>query len=165
MAVVVGLLVLLGLLGFFYWEGQKNFPGKEALVKLATSADSMNGAELEVLKDVPMGSLGDWFYMRSFDAFQVPPELKPMPAVGSRTFRRGGHMVAQIAIDPHAALVYVFKGEDFGVTLPQGDDWRVFQAEGWAAAAKRTGNLHTMITFQGAEGEMRDFLNELQKKK
>jgi hypothetical protein len=73
--------------------------------------------------------------------------------------------VAQIAVDTHQSLLYVLKGDDFGVTLPSPDDWSIFPALGCVAAARQYDNSIVMLTFQGTEAEMQDFLATLKSDK
>lgn len=160
LAVGLGVAIIICVLVFFQWQARKNFPGREALVKIASAANGMSGAELEPVVN-SAGDLGDWFYMRGFEHFRVPAELRKAPAVGSRVFKMDGHPIAQIAIDPHQSLVYIFDGEDFGVTLPGGDEWTIFSADDWAAAVRQYGPSMAMIAFRGTEAEMRDFLSNL----
>lgn len=160
LAVVLGVLVLVGWIVFDTLKRKENFRGRERVEQLLGVTKRMSGAELEPVS-MKTWQLGDWFYMRGFDQFAVPPEVAQLPAVGSRVFRSGGHAVAQVAIDERNCLIYVFRADDFNVDLPDGDDWRLLNYEGWVAAIRRQGQTCTMIAFLGTRAEMRDFLENL----
>ena len=123
----------------------------------------MSGVELQPV-EMKTGVMGDWFYMRGFERFTLPPEVANLSAVGSRVFRYGGHPVAQVALDERNCLVYVFRATDFGVNLPEESGWRLLDNEGWVAAIRRQGETCTMITFRGSRSDMRDFLRSLNAK-
>lgn len=163
MAVWLGILVLIGLVVFVSLDRRENFEGRERVERLLGVTRNMSGVELQPV-DMKAGLLGDWFYMRGFERFAVPPEVETLTAVGSRVFRHSGHAVAQMAVDERNSLVYVFRATDFGVDLPDGGDWRLLDDEGWVAAIRRQGETCTMITFRGSRSEMRDFLRSLSAK-
>lgn len=162
LAVVLGVAVLLGLLVFFHIQNADKFPGSENLAKLALTPNNMSGFEMDPVAN-PANKLGDWFYMHGFEGFEVPPELHDAPAVGARVLKTDGRSVAQLAIDLHHSLVYVFRGDDFGVQLPENGEWKVFESQEWVAAARSNQGLCAMVTFRGSETEMRDFLKTLRK--
>ncbi len=161
-SVVLGVVVILGLLVFFHIENAQKFPGSEALAKLALTPNNMSGFEMDPVSK-PASGLGDWFYMRGFEGFQVPPELRTAPVVGARLFKNEGRMVAQVATEAHHSLVYVLRAEEFGVQLPENGAWRVFESQEWVAAARVYQGLCAMVTFRGSEAEMHDFLQTLPK--
>jgi hypothetical protein len=160
LAVMLGVLVLVGWMVFATLERRENFRGRERVERLLSVTRRMSGAELEPVS-MKTWQLGDWFYMRGVDQFAVPPEIAPLSAVGSRVFRSGGYTVAQVAIDERNCLLYVFRAQDFDVDLPDGGDWRLLEDEGWVAAIRRQGRTCTMLTFVGTRAEMRDFLEGL----
>jgi hypothetical protein len=155
----LGVAIIIAVLVFLYVQNAANFPGRENLVKIASTPNKMSGIELEPVAS-SAGELGDWFYMRGYEGYRLPAELRSLPAVGSRLFRPDGHPVAQVAVDTHQSLLYVLKGDDFGVTLPS-VDWTIFPAQGCVAAARQFDDAIAMITFQGTEAEMQDFLATL----
>lgn len=158
-AAFCGLAVIVGLLVLFELDRRAHFPGSDAVSRMVSSANAMNSLDLVPLaKQVKAGELGDWFYMRGFEAFQVAPPLDAAPAVGSRLFKQDGNSVAQVAVEWHDALLYIFRADVFGVELPSGGGWRYLQADDWQAAVRKEGNTCTVVAFRGDEKEMRDFL-------
>ncbi len=160
LSALAGILLMVGFLVFAEMERMQGFRGKEAVERMLASITEMSGVELEPAH-LPAGELEDGFYIRGFEGYAVPAQLAKLPAVGTRVFRQNGHRVAQVAIDPHNALLFVFRGTDFGVELEQEHGWRVFTQEGWAAAVRADNGLCTMIAFRGDKTEMRHFLDAL----
>lgn len=160
--VMVGLALLIGLGVWFILERQKNFVGREAVLRLLHTTKAMSGLELEQIQQpVPAWKLNDWFYMRGFESYAIPPELAELPAVGSRVFRQDGKLVAQVAADLNSSMINIFRASDFGVDLPEGAAWRVLEYEDWTAAIRQNGGTCTLVTFQGNSGEMRRFLEQI----
>ena len=96
-------------------------------IRSRASANSMSGLELEPVSK-PAGQLGDWFYMHGFESYAPPPEFTASPAVGLRVFSLDGKPVAQVAMDDHNSLLYIFRAADFrGVEIYQRDSFSAFQ--------------------------------------
>ena len=161
---MLGLLVFVGLGVMYEMDRREQFQGREAAARMLDVTRNMQGTELDPVA-VQSWQLGDWFYMRGFEGFALPPEVAKLPAVGSRVFRQGGMPVAHIAVDEKNAIVFVFRAADFSVDLPEEDSWRVFEHEGWAAAIRRQGPICTMVSFRGTRSEMREFVRSLESKK
>jgi hypothetical protein len=160
LSAIAGVLLMAGFLVFAEMDRMQAFRGKEAVERMIATTDEMSGVELDPAHALA-GELGDAFYMRGFEGYALPPELAKLPAVGTRVFRQNGHRIAQLAIDPHNALLFVFRGADFGVDLENATGWKVFTQEGWVAAVRDGNGLCTMITFRGDKTEMQRFLATL----
>lgn len=161
--VLTAILGVLLILGFFVWtimERMEKFTGRDAAERMLSTTSKMSGVELDAV-NTTTGTMGDWFYMRGFEGYEVPRELSALPAIGSRVFHLDGHPIAQIAVDRHDSLVYVFRASDFGVEIAADEPWRLMSFEGWAAALRRHGDTCSMVAFRGAKGEMREFLATL----
>jgi hypothetical protein len=155
-----GVLLLVGFLVYLKLEAAKDFPGKNWAVSLLELNDHMTGAELEATK-LSAGELADNMMLRGFDRFVLPQELTPLPAVGWRVFRHSGNKVAQLAIDRHSLIVFVFRASDFSVHPGAEGVWKVFDHERWVAAATERAGLCTLISFRGSQAEMEAFLKSL----
>ena len=160
---LLGVLLIIGFVAWTLLERMEKFPGREAAERMLGATSKMSGVELDPVT-VNAGGLQDWFYMRGFEGFAVPAELAPLPAVGSRVFRMEGHPIAQVAVDRHSSILYVFRASDFEVEIPADEPWRVIAHEDWTAALQRRGDLCSMIAFKGSKAEMREFLTALRAK-
>lgn len=98
LAVVVGLLLIAGLLGYFWWEAKDNFEGREAIEAMVERTAAMQGNELDPL-NYKTGELKDWLFMQGIEGYEVPPEFADYHAVGGRVFRQDGYPVVQLAVD------------------------------------------------------------------
>lgn len=160
LSALVGVLLFIGLLVVQELNRRQAFPGKESAQRMVATTNDMSGVELEPTRS-RAADLGDAFYMRGFEGFTVPDSLAQLPVVGMRVFRQNGHRVAQLAIDSHDALLFVFNAAEFGVDVGNNRQWRVWSQDGWAAAIREDGGLCTMIAFRGEIAEMKRFLQTL----
>ncbi|MDB6172231.1 MAG: hypothetical protein JWL59_1542 [Chthoniobacteraceae bacterium] len=158
--VVAGLLIILGFLVWLELDRRASFPGRESVEKMVSVARDMSGVELEPTRALA-GDLGDSFYMRGFEGFRLPPELARMQAAGTRVFKQNGRPIAQLALDPHNALLYVFHPADFGVDSGRKKRWKIITREGWVAAIRESKGVCTVIAFRGERSEMELFLKNL----
>lgn len=158
---ILGVLLIAGFIGWTVMERMEKFDGKEAVERIVATPRKMSGLELDNVNSTT-GSMQDWFYMRGFEGFHVPPELAGLPVVGSRVFRIEGHAIAQLAVDKNESILYVFRASDFGVDVPADQPWRLMEHDGWAAALRRQGDICSVLAFRGTKGEMKTFLTTLQ---
>ncbi|MEA3209551.1 MAG: hypothetical protein QOE70_2608 [Chthoniobacter sp.] len=163
-ALLTAILGVLLIVGFVIWtvmERLEKFGGRDSVERMLSNTSKMTGVEWDVIS-TPAGGLGDWFYMRGFEGFTLPPEISALPAVGSRVLRQDGHPVAQLALDRHGSILHVFRASDFGIDLPVGESWRVLEyPPGWAGALRRQGDTCFLFAFFGTKEEMRQFLKSL----
>lgn len=157
---IFGVLLLVGFLTWLKMESADDFPGRNWAESLVEINNRMTGAELEATK-LPAGELADNMMLRGFDRFALPPEIAKLPAVGWRVFRHSGNKVAQVAIEEHSLVAFVFRASDFGVQLGAQNSWKTFDHERWAAAAIERDGLCTLICFRGTQAEMEAFLQTL----
>jgi hypothetical protein len=163
-SIFVGLAVLVGLLVHFGMEKMSHFPGKENVVEMIESDDSLTGNDFERI-ETPAGNLGDWFMLHSLDRYDVPPEFAQLKTAGCRIFKQDGHPVAQIALPKPGAevpvLFHIFRAADFGVE-PAPQQWVIFEERfgksQWVAAVRGYGENCLVIAFRGEKPEMEKFL-------
>ena len=163
LAALAGVLLIVGVVIFLVLENMKDFAGRAAVQHMLDGTTKMNGTELEAVTTTT-AQLGDWFYMRGYEGYEMPPELAALPVIGSRVFRQDGKAVAQFVVEKHDSVVFEFHAADFGVQLPSDGEWQLLEQGGWAAAVRQHGDHCFMIAFRGAEAEMRMFLQSLGKK-
>lgn len=157
---ILGVLLIAGFIAWTVMERMEKFDGRESVERLMKTPSRMSGLELDAVK-LSTGTMQDWFYMRGFEGFTVPPEIAALPVVGSRVFRVDGHAIAQLAVDRRESFLYVFRASDFAIAIPENQPWRVLEHDGWVGALRRQGDLCSMIVFRGEKPDMREFLATL----
>lgn len=160
LAVVAGAVLIVGFLVWTEMERREAFPGRESVERMLSIASDMTGVELEPARG-RVGDLGDHFYMRGYEGFVLPPELANLPAAGSRVYKQAGHPVAQVAIDSHNALLYVFRASNFGIDLGKDGGWRIIAKDQWVAAVRERYGVCTMLALRGTKREMKELLTTL----
>ena len=160
LAALAGVLLFVGVVVFFVLESMEDFDGREAVQQMLDATTKMNGTEFEsVNKDT--AQLGDWFYMRGYEGYEMPPEFAAEPVIGSRVFRQDGRPIAQFVVEKHESVIFEFHAADFGVRLPSDAEWRLIEQGEWVAAVRQRGARCHMIAFRGTLEEMRTFLQTL----
>lgn len=161
-AAVCGILVIVGFAVWTVMEKMERFPGRENVERMLSATSKMSGVELEPIS-ATSGTLGDWFYMRGFEGYTLPPEIGALPVVGSRVLRIDERPIAQLAVDRQNSILYVFRAGDFGVQLPETATWRMIDYEDWVAGLRRSGNICYMVAMRGSKEELQTFLQSLKK--
>jgi hypothetical protein len=158
----VAVLVVIGVLVYLGMNWAENFPGKETAMRMLDMTEEMTGIELEP-KVAEAGNLEDWFFGNGYEKFHMLPEFAHMKTAGCRVFRQDGYPVAQIAIENHNLLLYIFDASDFDVKIDPPERWRYFQQGEWIAAIRADGGTCYMATFRGKKSDMESFLAGLKK--
>lgn len=157
---ILGVLLIIGFVAWTVMERMEKFEGRDDVERMLSTTSKMSGVELDAV-NTATGTMGDWFYMHGFEGYEVPKELSSLPAIGSRVFKIDGHPIAQIAVDRHESVVFVFRASDFGVEIAADEPWRLMEFEGWVAALRRHGDICSMVAFRGVKPEMREFVAKL----
>ncbi len=157
---IAGILLILGFFVYTEIESRADFPGKDGASRMLTQIAGMTGTELEMAKG-EAGGMNDWFYMRGFEGYTLPPELAALPVLGARTFKSAGHNVGQVVVETHEAVINVFRASDFGMRLGEEKSWRIFEQEGWVAAVRQREDVCTLVAFRGARPAMEKFIGSL----
>ncbi len=157
LAMACALLVVIGVLILAAMRQSHDFPGKEEVSALVEDSVGGNGVELEGIEPTETGRLADWFLLKGFDDFAVPPELEHAVANGCRVYEFADQTVAQVALEHREALLFVYR-------KPVGEEsldslfWHPYQYHDWAVAVRTIGPMHYVIAFNGDSDEMNAFL-------
>jgi hypothetical protein len=162
MAAVAGLLLIIGVSVFLVLEGMEQFPGRETAEQILSNTIKSGGAGFEPITTTTT-QLGDWFMLRGYDGYEVPPGMAGLPVVGSQVARLEGKPIAQFVVDWNDSVVHEFRATDFGIQLPPDGDWKIFEQDRWVAAIRQRGERCFMVSFRGEKREMREYLRMLRK--
>ena len=157
MAVGVAFLLLIGLLAWRFISQNVDFP--EEALKIATEAGKASEDQFSPV-ETKTGGLADWFALKGFDHFQLPPGLEDMETAGIRFFQFEGEQIAQVAVvDGDRGLFFIsFASDSLGISIRPEGSWRITQAGKYALAIRQEGTTCLMISFQGTKAEMETFL-------
>jgi len=162
LAGALALLVVIGVLIYFGMAWMQDFPGRDTAEEMIDKTEEMTGIELEP-KVTEAGMLEDWFFSNGYENFRMLPEFTHMKTVGCRVFQQEGFPVAQIALENHSSLFYIFHSDDLGVKIDPPDQWKYFEQGPWAVAIRADADTCFMVAFRGKTGEMKDFIANLGK--
>lgn len=161
LSVLLGLVLIAGVFGYFWMEEKAAFDGRGEVVKMVERTARMKESDLQTVS-MKLNDLDDWLFMQSVDSMQVPPNMQKLTAVGARVFQQGGYPVVQLALKEQDMLVFLFRPEDFGVRLPHNGDWKIFPVEDWVAAIRLSGKHAIMLAMRGTRADMRDAINTIE---
>jgi len=156
-AVGVAFLLLIGLLAWRFIAQGVDVP--EEAVNIATEAGKATEDQFAPV-ETQAGGLADWFALKGFEHFHIPPGLEDLQAAGVRFFQFEGEQIAQIAIvDGEKGRFFIaFPATPLGISIRPEGTWRITQAGKYALAIRQEGEACLMISFQGTKEEMQAFL-------
>ena len=163
LAIGVALLVMFGVGIFATMQRMDGFPGKELIADLIEDGDGSAETKLEGIEETEVGQLSDWFLLKGFENFSVPSGFEKMKAVGCRVFKFEGYTVAQIALEPRNALLFVFRPNEADLRLEASSNWQVYQQDDWAVAIRKEGENCYVVSFMGDSQDMPEFLRAAQR--
>jgi len=157
LAIGVALLVMFGVGIFAAMQRMDGFPGKELIADLIEDGETSAETKLEGIDSTEAGQLSDWFLLKGFENFSVPSGFEKMKAIGCRVFKFEGYTVAQIALEPRNALLFVFRPSEGDLRL-ESSGWQVYQQDDWAVAVRKEGENCYVVSFMGDSDDMPEFL-------
>lgn len=162
LAIVLAVVVVLGTVGYLAKTRMGNFPGKDSVEAMVEYAGTTG--EYEPFTPAEAGKLDDWFLLKGFEGFNVPPQLEKATAVGGRVFRHEGLLLAEVELKTGNARLLVFHLADLTKEpLEPGSGWRVFQQDDWAVAVTKDDENGYIVVFEGDSADMPAFLNSFGK--
>lgn len=160
LAIGVALLVVLGVVFFAAVRKIDDFPGKELVAEMIEEPGAFDASKMEKIEAAEAGSLGDWFLLKGFDNFSVPPELEHARTVACRVYKYEGHPVAQLALSRQDALLLVFHCTEMKVPLDS-LQWYIYQQDDWAVATRGDGKNCYVVAFVGNSDDMGALLHKM----
>ncbi|MEO6847501.1 MAG: hypothetical protein ABI443_08190 [Chthoniobacterales bacterium] len=128
LSVVVSFLILAFLGTWLYLSRSQTYPGAtevEAVLDAERNADTVPMEH--VVTDI--GSLGDWFTMKSFDGYFVPSGFEGMKTAGARVFSFQGQHIAMVTISQSKWGLLVFPANPFGIQIEPAGVWKIEKTE------------------------------------
>jgi hypothetical protein len=155
LAVGVGFLLLVGVLVWNFLGRAGAFP--EEALKIATEGISAAPEQFDPVEE-RAGAIGDWFMLKGFDGFRVPPGLEQANVVGVRMFKFENETVASALVLENQMYLFAFRGGPLGVSVTPEKTWRITETKRNVLALREEGGYCFMIAFRGTAEDMRRFL-------
>jgi len=160
LAVAIALLVMLGWFVYSTLIHSEDFQGREDVLKILDpdKANEMSRSEFDI-KSTEAGSMGDLLFSQyGFENYYVPAQLSHLKTARCRVFKQDGYPVAEVSLESHQSLLFVFRADDFGVKITPSEHWRVFEEGDWSLGIQAHGEVCVLIAFKGSRDEMKRFL-------
>jgi hypothetical protein len=151
-AVGVGFLLLVAVLVWNFLGRAGTFP--DDAIKIATAGGKAAPAQFEEVQETAE-HLPDWFMLKGFDDFRIPPGFGKFNVVGVRLFRVEDETVAQVAVvADHPMYFYSFRAQPFGISVYPEGTWRFTQADHWALAIREEKGICFLVAMRGKKSDL-----------
>jgi hypothetical protein len=159
-AVGIGLLATIAMIGFLVYEQMTGFTGKDQVISLLDSADGLSESQFEKVQ-MDAKDLEDYFFLKhNLDHITVPKEFIKVHALGCRVFNYNGSEVAQVeATGEKPFLFYIFHSADLGIRVKH-NKWAIVQGEKLIGAVTTFDNVGCILAYQGSEKDLRNILKD-----
>jgi hypothetical protein len=156
-AVGVGFLLLTGLLVWIFLGRAGTFPA-EAL-KIAATGAKASPTQFDSVEE-KAGALQDWFALKGFDKFHIPPEFAPFDVVGVRIFNVDNEPIAQVAVPQNVMYFYSFPAQPFGISVVPEGSWRITESDRSVLAIREEKGMCFLVAFRGSKNDMKGLLEK-----
>lgn len=161
LSIALALAVIAAIFGYRVRENLHDFPGAGASRKMLSIAASTRSVLLDPVR-TDAGALSDLFFMKyRLEHYDVPPEFADFRTVGIRVFDDDeAHRVAQIWLSEKRMQLFLFRGEKDrkGQALPDFEDWRFVEQEGWTGAVRQRNGVCFMAAIRGKEKDLAPYV-------
>ncbi len=161
LAVGIAVLVIAGVLIFYFVSRLNDFPGSATARKLLTLASSTRSVLLDPI-NADAGTLGDLFFMKhGLEHYEVPPEFADFRTIGCRVFEdEESRRIAQIWLAEKRMQLFLFPAERNAKTgaVLRFPGWRYIQQEGWTGAVTEHNGVCFMAALRGRENDLAPYL-------
>lgn len=157
LAVALGFLLLIGVLTWHFLGQAGVFP--DEAIKIATDGSAARPDQFDPVEE-KAGQLQDWFMLKGFDNFRVPPGFENFDVIGVRLFTSENESIAQAAVAENTMFFYSFASQELGIDIRPEKSWRVTQAGSIAIAIREEQGVAFMVAFRGSKEEMEKFLRK-----
>jgi len=156
-AVGVGFLLLIALLVWMFLGRAGTFP--DEAVKIATTGAKATPNQFDPVEE-KADSLQDWFTLKGFDNFHVPPELAHFDVVGVRIFTVDNEPIAQALVPENFMYFYCFSSQPLGINIVPEGSWRITEADRSVLAIREEKGMCFLIAFRGSKKDMKRILEK-----
>ncbi|MEI8233104.1 MAG: hypothetical protein WCH57_00285 [Verrucomicrobiota bacterium] len=162
LAIALALVVVVGVLVYMAKTRMGNFSGREAIETLVAAETELTEPEFEAVSPTEAGKLDDWFVLKGFEGYALPPPVDKAQAIGCRVWKQGNLPVAEVALRKTAGIdrarLLVFRTADLQVGIEPGG-WRTFQQEEWALAVWSNRETVCVVIIEGDSDDMARFFH------
>jgi hypothetical protein len=157
-AVGVGFLLLVGLLIWILLGRAGTFPSEA--IKIAAAGAKATPAQFDPVEE-KAASLQDWFALKGFENFHIPPEFAHFDVVGVRIFTVENESVAQVAVPEKVMYFYSFPSQPFGIRVVPEGSWRITESDRSVLGIREEKGMCFLVAFRGSKEDMRVLLEKV----
>jgi len=151
LAVGFGFLLLVAVLAWYFLGQAGIFP--DEAIKIATAGAKASPDRFDLVEE-KAGALQDWFMLKGFDRFRVPPGFEKFDVVGVRIFKFENEPVAQAAVPENTMYFFSFAAQPLGISVTPEKSWRITEADRSVLAIREENGICFLIAFRGTKQDM-----------
>ncbi|MDX2079737.1 MAG: hypothetical protein SFU53_03045 [Terrimicrobiaceae bacterium] len=156
LSALIGLVLLLGLLGWHLLGRAGAFP-EEALT-IAVDVVKLGPDQFEAVED-SAGALEDWFLLKGFEKFRIPPGFEKYEVAGARLSKVDNQPVAVLAVPENYMFFTVFDARPLGISLEPEGSWSFIEFDyRYAAAVREDKGVCFMVVIRGTRNQLEKIL-------
>jgi hypothetical protein len=156
-AVGIGFLLVIGLLVWIFLGRAGTFP--DEAVKIAMTGAKATPNQFDPVEE-KADALQDWFTLKGFDNFRVPPEFAQFDVVGVRIFTVDNEPVAQVAVPENVMYFYCFSSQPLGISVVPEGSWRITESDRSVLAIREEKGVCFLVAFRGSRKDMKGLLEK-----
>lgn len=164
LAIALALVVVVGVGVYLVRTRGEDFQGREAIETMLSAEADAAGPSYEAVTAADAGKLDDWFVLKGFDGYSVPPPFDKAKAMGVRVWNHGNVPVAEVALRKIAGIegvrLLVFRASGIPKGVAPGA-WRVFPQDEWAVAVWSDGETVCVAVLKGDVDDMQTVMRTL----
>lgn len=157
LAVALGFLLLIAVLTWHFLGQAGVFP--DEAIRIATEGAAARPDQFDQVED-KSGQLQDWFMLKGFDDFRVPPGFENFDVIGVRLFKSDNEPIAQAAVAENTMFFYCFASQPLGIDVRPEKSWRITEVDRTVIAIREERGVCFMISFRGTKQQMEQFLRQ-----
>jgi len=157
-AVLIGFLLFVTVLTWNFLGRPAAFPIDA--IEIAEEVLTFDERPFEAVNQ-PAGSLEDWFILKGFDGFDVPPALEKYKAEDAAILKIDNQSVAAITVPEQNAQFISFNSHPNEINIFPESSWRYVQLDTEnALALRRDADMCFMVIRRGSLAELKRFLEK-----
>lgn len=157
-AVLLGVCVLLGFVGWEYWRKTPNFQAGMRMREFLEMQKGLGPADVETF-DGTLGAAQDWFFLHGMEDVSVPGSFGRVSVHDARVLEWNGVKAARFSIRSPEGMLVVVEAGAIGLTGELSESGRT-RFEDWSGAWVVSGRYAVLVLVRSSEDVLESLLRQ-----